>query len=113
MNYWIVAATLVAVGYVFAKQNAGIQGKGHEFVYVFSNTCGFCKKFKPVWNAAKAKHAKPGVRFSDRESSANNDFINQHRVRGYPTVIHFFNGQEVDRTSGFVELPAFETFLLK
>ena len=113
MNPWIVAAVVVALGYVFVKQSAGVQGKGHEFVYVFSPTCGHCKRFKPIWNAAKSKHAKPGVRFTDRESTMHNDFINDNNVRGFPTVIHFVDGREVGRSTGYMELPEFEHFLLQ
>ncbi len=113
MNPVIVVGLGVALAWVLLHSSSGVSGSGHEYVYVFSNTCGHCKKFKPVWQSAKSKFRRPGVQFSERESMANNEYINQHHIRGFPTVLHFLNGQEVNRISGYRDVSEFEAFIQK
>jgi thiol-disulfide isomerase/thioredoxin len=70
---------------------------GARIVDVYTEWCGWCKKFKPIFHEAAGKYASSGISFDslDAEAPENKSFVEKHRsdITGYPTVL-FLDGND-------------------
>eukprot|EP00051_Salpingoeca_urceolata_P005198 m.71135 g.71135 ORF g.71135 m.71135 type:complete len:172 (+) comp14136_c0_seq3:58-573(+) len=87
---------------------------GITLVKFYAPWCGHCKRLAPVWDELAAKFE------SDAEISVGKVDCTQHsttcgnfQVRGYPTLLLFKDGRQMDKYSGARELAALTKFLFK
>ena len=75
----------------FQNPGSGLDLSGDKkyLVYFYAEWCGFCKRFKPVWDELKNKTLtdKNGksVKLVDFES-ANKEMMEKYNIEGYPTL---------------------------
>lgn len=84
--------------------------QGPTLVDFYSQTCGPCKMLdfilKDIDNGLGEDVAIIKVSFED-----NPDLVASHKVEGYPTLIMFKDGQEVDRKQGLQQKPVIERLI--
>ena len=66
-------------------------GSGHKpsLVLFYMNGCGWCDKFKPIWEQFKRNHNEnfKGCQLIDIENNSHNEqLINKHKIEGFPTL---------------------------
>lgn len=79
-------------------------GRGKVLVDFYSKTCGPCKMLSFV-----LKDIAKGiddVEIAMLDYDANKETVDKYGVTGYPTMIFFNNGQEVERMKGLQQKPA-------
>lgn len=59
-----------------------------KIVDLYTQWCGWCKKFEPIFEEARAKYgnAVDFVRI-DAEAPGNEQLVKKYRVRGFPTIL--------------------------
>lgn len=70
---------------------------GETIVALFyAEWCGYCKKFKPVFNQAKKQmdNSNKKVRLVSVDCDVNKELSKQYEVNGYPTIILIRDGEE-------------------
>ena len=68
-----------------------INHKGPLFVFWGTEWCGYCKKFKPVWDNL-FKSYKGDVKLVYVDCDKDKDLATKHKVQGYPTIRYYKNG---------------------
>ena len=65
--------------------SVGMQGR---IVDLYTQWCGWCKKFEPIFVQAQAKYGS-AIQFEriDAEAPGNERLVKKYKVRGYPTVL--------------------------
>jgi thioredoxin-related protein len=91
-------------------KNENKNGKG-EFVFFSSDSCGFCKKFKPVWDEVSAKYPEQSFRLIKIQNDAEKEEFQQHKVGSYPTVLYIDGKKEISASVGYKEAEKFESFV--
>lgn len=73
-----------------------------RIVDVYTDWCGWCKKFEPTFEQGRAKFAgKISFDRMNAETPENKPFCEQYQVTGYPTLLFFDgSGQLVERING-------------
>lgn len=87
-------------------------GQGKQLVLFHWNQCGYCKKMMPAWNELKKKY-NGSIGLKDYESTANPDIMKENKIDGYPTIILFNNGKQVQKYEGGRSTDEFMAFLQK
>tara|TARA_Y100000389_G_C17287457_1_gene426208 strand:+ start:98 stop:607 length:510 start_codon:yes stop_codon:yes gene_type:complete len=76
-------------------KNAGSDSDGgnSKIVYAHMDGCGYCKKFNPVWDDFVSKMSSMGLSLETKKIEMNEDkeFMTEHGVSGFPTVLGFNN----------------------
>lgn len=77
--------------------------KSNDLVIVefFSPTCPHCKRFTPKFT--KVSDQFPDVTFGLVNSLENHDLSTACEIRGFPTVVFYSNGKEIDRKLGEID----------
>jgi thioredoxin 2 len=73
-------------------------------VDVWAPWCGPCRMMAPAYEAA-ARELEPQVRLIKLNSDAEQIVASRLGISGIPTMILFFDGREVARTSGAMSAP--------
>lgn len=74
--------------------------------------CGPCKAFEPTFQSA-CEELNSQYIFVKLNTESNPEAGSLYQIRGIPTLVIFRDGQEVERQSGAMSLPAFRQFLAK
>ena len=89
----------------------------NEFVLVkfYAPWCGHCKRLAPEYakaaDALKEKSSKAVI--ANLDATVEKAAAGKFGIRGYPTVILFKNGQEVEKYSGARTADAIVTYMLE
>lgn len=79
-------------------------------VYFFSSTCDWCKKTTPI---VVPLAESLGIELELYNVLEFQEGWDQYGIEGTPTLIHFENGKEVARTSGYNEDSYFRDWFMK
>jgi len=71
---------------------------GFAMVDVYGDGCAPCKVLAKVVEQMEAEY--PFINFVKINSSHNEDFANQYRIMGVPTILMMFDGVEKERLLG-------------
>ncbi|WP_031517904.1 thioredoxin family protein [Desulfofalx alkaliphila] len=77
--------------------------EGKVLVKFYSKTCGPCKMLRFVLQDV-AKDVD-GVEIVTLDFDVNKEAVEKYEVSGYPTMILFNNGEEVERVKGLQQKP--------
>ena len=84
-------------------------GKSKVLADFYSKTCGPCKMLSFVLeDVAKSVD---GVEIVKLDFDANKDTVEKYGVTGYPTLILFNKGQEVERLKGLQQKPVIQRMI--
>lgn len=77
-----------------------------ELKYYYANWCGYCRNFKPEWEALKPILDKLKIKYSEYEESSSKNEIEKANIKGYPTI-HIVKDNETnvyvgERTAGAI-----------
>ena len=92
------------------------QDDGVTFVFFHAPWCGHCKQFKPIFEALAKKIGSNGTA---KFQAVSSDVLQASKhaekvpIRGFPTIVAFKNGQQVDQLVGNQGADALETFTRK
>ena len=70
-----------------------------DLYFIYADWCGHCKKTKPGIESLKSKYSNNSnvnVHMIDSDDSSNKNILNEHNVKGFPTIILKKNGSVVD-----------------
>ncbi|CAG2247299.1 ERP46 [Mytilus edulis] len=74
--------------------------------------CGHCKRLAPTWEDLSKKYADiDSVQIAKVDCTLHKELCQERKVRGYPTLIVYKNGEMKEEYSGGRDLPSLETFL--
>ena len=80
-------------------------------ILVYMPSCGFCKKFLPIWDIAISKFVN---KFNFLKLNCTEGECKGYDFRGVPTIfIKDSVKKTIDTSVGFIEYPVFESFLNK
>lgn len=92
----------------------GAISSGVTFVKFFAPWCGHCKNLAPTWkDLAKQYDDIPSVKIAKVDCTQHKELCQQYKVRGYPTLMVFKNGEKESDYSGGRDLSALSQFLDK
>ncbi len=75
----------------------------------FATWCGPCKMLAPVLEEVEAEH--PEVAFFKLDVDQSPEIANRYGVMSIPTLILFKNGEEADKSVGYMPKEDIEEFL--
>lgn len=78
--------------------------KGKVLVDFYSKTCGPCKMLSFVLKDVAKQVEDTEIVMVDYD--VNKEAVEKYGVSGYPTMIYFENGQEIERVKGLQQKPA-------
>ncbi|MDO5048236.1 MAG: thioredoxin family protein [Anaerococcus sp.] len=82
---------------------------GASLVEFYSKTCGPCKMLSFVLDDLSKHYEDLTIVKIDFE--ANPDLVKEYGVEGYPTMIMFKDGQEINRRGGLQQKPVIEKMI--
>ncbi|XP_077966473.1 uncharacterized protein LOC120341795 [Styela clava] len=85
-----------------------IAANSKVMVFFYAPWCGHCKTLKPHWDKAAETLAKEEApeKLTAVDATKFNDLASKYKVKGYPTVIYFENGEEkYDASGAFTRTP--------
>jgi thioredoxin 1 len=103
---WILDVTVAD----FDRRVLAASVKGPILVDFWAEWCAPCLVLAPVLEQVVARHAG-AVRLAQVEVDDNMKLAGRYRVRGFPTVILFADGEELGRFSGACAAGDVEQFL--
>lgn len=69
-------------------------------VLFYSDGCGACQRFKPVWTKLKSKRLN-GVRFEEHDLNSERSYFEKHHVESIPTIHFRVNDGNNSKTYGY------------
>ena len=98
---------------VYSKDNA-IEILENKVVFVdfWAPWCGPCRALGPIFEDLAEKYGGSAV-FAKCNVDDNETFARRHGIASIPCIICFVNGEEVDRSLGFLPQEEIELFIQK
>lgn len=73
---------------------------GVSLIFYHASWCSICKEQRPAIQEAAKKDVLSEVFFGQVEFEDNTDIVTASNVSGFPTIVIFNNGAEVERLTG-------------
>ena len=84
----------------------------HVVIFVGAEWCGFCKKFKPIFEEVAQEHGKQ-YRFAKVDATEDPEFPKMFKVSGFPTTLIMKDGVEIAREVGYMTKEDFTARIAK
>ena len=78
-------------------------------VDIWAEWCGPCKMLKPILDSLADE--RDDVKFVGVDADDAEDLCMKYGISNIPCLILFKNGEEVDRSIGFIQKPKLEAFI--
>jgi thioredoxin domain-containing protein 5 len=87
--------------------------KGFHFTKFYAPWCGHCQKLAPIWDQLGQKFLEEGriVKISKIDCTQSGIICQDQGVRGYPTLIFFHDGKQIEKYTGDRTLISFSAFI--
>ena len=100
--------------YLNLKQNGKemVGGGNHKKTLILykAQWCGFCTRFKPLWEKLKEMHGED-INFTEYDADIDHAIIKKANISGYPSLRLHKNGKFIDY-NGERELDKLSNFIL-
>jgi thioredoxin-like negative regulator of GroEL len=85
-----------------------------EYVIVLAGApwCGFCNKFKPVFEEVAVQHGSQYV-FENFDVTQDAEFPKNYKISGFPTILFMKEGKEIGREMGYMSKEDFTSKIAK
>jgi len=93
------------------KSFRGQVSRGDHFVMMYAPWCGHCQRLKPDWEQLAKKPGVKGVSIAKVDCTASGTICSDFKVKGYPTLLYFRNGDKIDTYEGAKTLDGMKAYL--
>ena len=84
--------------------------KGKVLIDFYTDWCGYCKLVSPVLEELSTKYADL-VTVAKVDAYAESEIASRYGIEGFPTILLFEDGKEIDRKNGAFPLEVFEEMI--
>lgn len=90
----------------------GISQKKFALVKFYAPWCGHCKRLAPAWDELAAKFAdSPSALVAKVDCTIHSATCSKFSIRGYPSLLLFEDGQQVEKYSGGRDISSLSKYL--
>lgn len=85
---------------------------GTCFVKFYAPWCGHCKQLAPVWaDLAIDVEESPELKVAEVDCTVNENLCRAHDIKGYPSMLLFQDGQQIDTYTGSRDVASLVAYL--
>lgn len=89
-----------------------VEDNENVLILFYANWCGYCTKFKPIWEKLEAKYKNsPSIKIVSKNIDTNKDLAKKFKIESLPTILVFKKGKRLSNYEGDRSLKSLSKFI--